>query len=207
MYQDRTTHILETALWRFAQQGIPQTTTAHIASQAAVSVGTLFRTFPTKEDLLDNVYAHALDQLQAPLLAGPGKPQRSEYLTKLLQRWWHESAQVALAQPHVFDFWRLYRTSPRASSQAAPLLGLFEPVVGLLARALARKTWPVKNPLPVPVMVAGLVGQWTAAVDLVLSEATCQEPTVRQQVLERAYTGWWQGLGLSDFMQVEDLPR
>jgi AcrR family transcriptional regulator len=93
---DRTAHILSTALWRFSLQALHLTTTAEIAKHADVSVGTLFRTFSTKEDLLDNVYAYAMDQLQAPLLAGLGKLQRGENLTKLLQRWWHLSAQEAL---------------------------------------------------------------------------------------------------------------
>jgi len=200
---DRTAHILSTALWRFSLQALHLTTTADIAQHAGVSVGTLFRTFPTKEDLLDNVYAYAMTQLQQPLLVGPGSPQRGENLTKLLQRWWHLSAQVALAQPHVFAFWRLYRPA----AHPAPLLGPFEPVPGLLARALARATFSRTKPLPVPVMVAALVGQWTAALDLVLTDPTCQtDPALRQLVLERAYAGWWQGLGVSDYLEVERVP-
>jgi len=203
MALDRTAHILDTALWRFSLQPLHLTTTAEIAKHADVSVGTLFRTFSTKEDLLDNVYAYAMSQLQAPLLAGPGLPQRGENLTKLLQRWWHLTAQVALAQPHVFAFWRWYR--PYAYPEL--LLGPFEPVPGLLERALARNTWSRTKPLPVPLMVAALVGQWTAALDLVLTDPTCQtDPALRQLVLERAYTGWWQGLGVSDYLEVERLP-
>jgi hypothetical protein len=115
---------------------------------------------------------------------------------------------VALTQPHVFDFWCLYRAQARSSPRSAPLLGPFEPVLGLLERALARQTWPVKDPPPVPVMVASLAGQWTAALDLVLTAAECQQPDpLRQRVLERAYAGWWQGLGLSEFTQVETLAR
>jgi AcrR family transcriptional regulator len=105
-----TAHILSTALWRFSLQALHLTTTANVAKHAGVSVGTLFRTFPTKGDLLDNVYAYAMTQLQQPLLAGHGTPQHGEYLTKLLQRWWHLPAQVTLDQPHVFAFWRLYRS-------------------------------------------------------------------------------------------------
>jgi len=57
-------------------------------------------------------------------------------------------------------------------------------------------------------MGAALVGQWTAALDVVLTDATCQaEAPLRQLVLERAYMGWWQGLGLSDFLEVESVPR
>ncbi|TDN39166.1 TetR/AcrR family transcriptional regulator [Hymenobacter sp. UV11] len=200
---DRTAHILSTALWRFSLQPLHLTTTADIAQHASVSVGTLFRTFPTKEDLLANVYAYAMDQLQAPLAAGPGSPQRGENLTKLLQRWWDLTAQVALAQPHLFAFWRWYR--PYA--HPTPLLGPFEPVAGLLERALVRHTSSRAKPLPIPVMVAALVGQWTAALELVLTEPTCQtDAALRQLVLERTYAGWWQSLGLSDYLEVERVP-
>jgi len=205
---DRTAHILETALWRFSLQALHLTTTAEIARHAGVSNGTLFRLFPTKEDLLDNVYAYAMSQLQQPLLAGPGAPQRGEHLTKLLQRWWHLPAQVALAQPHVFAFWRLYRHAARSAAQPTVLLGPFESVGGLIERALARNTWSRTKPLPVPLMVAALAGQWTAALDLVLTDPACQaDASLRQLVLERAYAGWWQGLGLSDYLEVELVPR
>jgi AcrR family transcriptional regulator len=205
---DRTAHILSTALWRFSLQALHLTTTGEIAKHAGVSVGTLFRTFPTKEDLLDNVYAYAITQLQQPLLAGPGNPQPYENLTKLLQRWWHLSAQVALDQPHIFDFWCLYKTYLRSPARSAPLLGPFEPVVGLLERAISRQKWSAKNQLPIPVMVAALTAQWTAALDLVLTDSTCQtDATLRQQVLERAYVGWWQGLGVPDYTEVEVVPR
>jgi hypothetical protein len=56
-------------------------------------------------------------------------------------------------------------------------------------------------------MVAALVGQWTAALELVLSEPACQtDPALRQLVLERAYAGWWQSLGVSDYLEVERMP-
>lgn len=49
------------------------TKTAEITSLTGVGVGTLFRTFPTKEALLQATYEHALAQLTAPLQAGAGE--------------------------------------------------------------------------------------------------------------------------------------
>jgi AcrR family transcriptional regulator len=205
---NRTTQILDAALGRFSLRPLHLTSTAEIAQQAGVSVGTLFRTFPTKEDLLDNVYAHAVSKLQAPLLAGPSAPPRRERLTQVLQRWWHLPALVALAQPQVFDFWRLYQSHARFALRPTLLLGPFTPVLDLLERALARHVGPAKNPPPPPVMVAALAGQWTAALELVLLDPMCQASApLRRQVLERAYAGWWQGLGLSEFTEVESGSR
>jgi hypothetical protein len=108
----------------------------------------------------------------------------------------------------VFAFWRLYCHAARAAAQPTVLLGPFTSVGGLLERALARNTWSRTKPLPVPLMVAALAGQWTAALDLVLTDPACQaDAALRQLVLERAYAGWWQGLGLSDYLEVELVPR
>lgn len=209
MAKDYTRHLLETTLWRCTQQGLHATTTAGIARHARVGVGTLFRTFATKQLLLDAAYAYAVAQLQAPLLAGgasgPGAPRRHERLRELLARWWHLSAQVARDQPHVFDYWRLYRAQPRALAPPTPLLGPFVPVLGAVARVLAQQARSDRDPLPL--LGASLAGQWTAAVELVLSEPACRaDEALARRVLTHAYQGWWQGLGLSDFLSVEQVP-
>ena len=138
MADDRSTKILDTALWRFALQGVHATKTAEIASLAGVGVGTLFRTFPSKEALLQATFEHAIQQLTAPLQAGVGEAQRNEYLHQLLERWWQLTAQAALAYPEAFDLWRLVRTMPRAALPVAPLLGPFADVSALVEEALAR---------------------------------------------------------------------
>ena len=48
--------LLEAAMWLFAKDGFWNITTANIAKHAAVATGTLFTYFPTKNDLLDEVY-------------------------------------------------------------------------------------------------------------------------------------------------------
>ena len=53
---DKRAAIVRTAVRLFTAQGFYGTPTAQIAKEAGVSNGTLFRYFPTKEDLINNVY-------------------------------------------------------------------------------------------------------------------------------------------------------
>jgi len=198
MTDARTSKILDTALWRFAQQGVQATKTAEIARLAGVGVGTLFRTFPSKEALLQASYAHAIQQLTAPLQAGEGEAQRGEYLHQLLERWWQLTAQAALAYPEAFDLWRLVRTMPRAALPVDPLLGPFVAVPPLVEEAFARSPWYAEKGVPLRVLMASLAAQWTAAVDVVLRDRACQaDAALRARVLTQAYKGWWQSVGLS----------
>lgn len=198
MPDERTTKILDTALWRFALQGVHATKTAEIASLAGVGVGTLFRTFPSKEALLQATYEHAIQQLTAPLQAGEGEAQRGEYLQQLLERWWQLTAQAALAYPEAFDLWRLVRTMPRAALPVDPLLGPFAAVPALVEEAFARSPWYAEKGLPLRVLIASLAAQWTAAVDVVLRDGACQaEAALTTRVLTQAYKGWWHSLDLS----------
>jgi hypothetical protein len=57
--------------------------------------------------------------------------------------------------------------------------------------------------VPTSVLLASLAAQWTATVDVVLRDVTCQaEPVLRARVLTQAYQGWWQSLGLSTSLQT-----
>jgi AcrR family transcriptional regulator len=203
MARDHAPHLLEIALWRFTLDGLEATTTADIAKHAYVGVGTLYRTFATKKILLESVYAHAVSQLQAPLLTAAGQARPSERLQLQLARWWTLSAQVARAQPQVFDFWRLYRAQPQLVSRDALLLGPFAAVPEMVRQALAQQRWLTHKPVPLSVLGASLAGQWTVAVELVLRDEACQaEAGLAERVLEQAYAGWWQGLGLANYMEV-----
>jgi len=87
---------------------------------------------------------------------------------------------------------------PRAALPVAPLLGPFAAVFALVEEALARSSWYAEKGVPLSVLTASLAAQWTAAVDVVLSDPACRaEPALTTRVLTQAYKGWWQSLGLS----------
>ena len=66
--------LLEAAIELFAKDGFWNTTTANIAKHAGVATGTLFTYFPTKNDLLDEVYLMIKREALAEVQREP-KPQ------------------------------------------------------------------------------------------------------------------------------------
>jgi len=54
--KDKRTAIMEAALKLFTERGFHGTSTAQISKDACVATGTLFNYFPTKEDLINNLY-------------------------------------------------------------------------------------------------------------------------------------------------------
>ena len=66
--------LLEAAIELFAKDGFWNTTTANIAKHAEVATGTLFTYFPTKNDLLDEVYLMIKREALAEVQREP-KPQ------------------------------------------------------------------------------------------------------------------------------------
>lgn len=206
MQKDYAALILPIALWRFTLLGFHATKTTEIARLANVGVGSLFRTFSTKEDLLEATYAYAVRQLVAPLENGVGEAQRGEYVHRLLQRWWTLTAQAAVAAPHAFDMWRLYRGQLRTTDNPEPPLGPFASLPEVVAQALASSRWAAAKSISLPLLGASLAAQWTAAVEVVLWDRACQiDQQLTAQVLAQAYTGWWQGLGLSTSLEVAKL--
>ncbi|WP_052283765.1 TetR/AcrR family transcriptional regulator [Kluyvera genomosp. 1] len=67
--EDKKQALLEAATSAIAQSGIAAST-ATIARSAGVAEGTLFRYFPTKDDLLNALYLHLKSDLCQAMLAG-----------------------------------------------------------------------------------------------------------------------------------------
>lgn len=70
--EERHQRIRSAALDAFSDRGFDQVTVEEIAELARVSKSTLFRYFPTKEDLLVADDGHRVDDLRAFFLARPG---------------------------------------------------------------------------------------------------------------------------------------
>ena len=76
--------LLEAAVAIVAQSGL-SATTASIAKRAEVAVGTLFTYFPTKEQLLNEVYL-MLKQDMSDLLVS-GYPKDADFRTQIMHIW------------------------------------------------------------------------------------------------------------------------
>jgi len=190
--------LLESALTCFLERGLHAASTDYIATAAQISHGRLYRLVANKDDLIEQVYAHALALLQAPLLSPAGVPKDYERLQPLLARWWQLAATAAQTHPRAFAFWRLYRASRTAFGVSEPLLGPFTPLPEAMAPILAyRSLRELPNANISPTLLATLLtAQWTAVVEVVLTDPDCRtNEALRTKLLAQSFEGWWRGLG------------
>lgn len=183
--------LLDQALTCFATHGLQATSIDDLTTALDVSNRTLYRELGNKAALVEAVYAYATAQL---LVDYPAAPQAGETLQAYLGRWWQQTAAAAQADPRAFRYWQFYRTSPHLPA-AELLLGPFAALPDLLAQPGVRRA---AEALPLPVLSRWWAAQWTAAVEVVLTDPTCQgRPALGQRVLMQAYTSWWQSLGVA----------
>ncbi|WP_281214235.1 TetR/AcrR family transcriptional regulator [Shewanella insulae] len=101
--------ILETALGLFVSQGFHGTSTATIAREAGVATGTLFHHFPSKEQLLEQLFLGVkqefADAIQASASSRGDLKQDAEQL-------WFAALTWAMANPLKQAFFQLYSMSP-----------------------------------------------------------------------------------------------
>jgi AcrR family transcriptional regulator len=189
--------LLESALTCFLERGLHAASTDYIATTAKISHGRLYRLVANKDLLIEQVYAQAMAQLQAPLLSSAGAPKDYERLQSLLARWWQLAASAAQTHPQAFAFWRLYRTSRTAFGVGELLLGPFTQLPKVMAPILAYRTLrELPNASTSPTLLTTLLtAQWTAVVEVVLTNPDCRaNEALRTKLLAQSFEGWWRGL-------------
>jgi AcrR family transcriptional regulator len=199
MIANKSTILLDAALACFVECGFHGTTTADVAARAGVGPGTLFRTFASKEILMEAACKYAVAQLAAQLTIEENAARPGERLHDLLARWWKLTAEAVLENSIAFRYWCLHRATPHPTAADTHLsqLGPFADVPKLLERALRQAPWLTTNALPLEVIAPLLAGQWMAVMEVVLASAANRENTALQvELLSRAYTNWWITLGL-----------
>ena len=111
--------ILLAAATAFAERGFHATTTRDIAAQAGLSSAALYFYFPSKEEVLYQIAASALDftiEVAATEAKGPGSPaERLAKLVRVLTIWHTYNSQVA----HVV----LYQTGALTTAHLADIAG------------------------------------------------------------------------------------
>lgn len=98
---ERRAAILDAALDLFVERGFHGTPVPLVAARAGVSVGTLYRLFPSKEQLVNELYRHwkqaiAVDVATAALAAATPRQQ--------FHQLWHRLFAFAAAHPRAFAF-------------------------------------------------------------------------------------------------------
>ncbi|RZJ93819.1 MAG: TetR/AcrR family transcriptional regulator [Hymenobacter sp.] len=199
MIANKSTILLEAALTCFVECGLHGTTTADVAARAEVGPATLFRSFASKDILMEATYTYAIAQLAVPLTEEESAAKPGERLHDLLARWWNLTAEAALNNPVAFRYWCLYRVTPRPNALEvnAGELGPFIGVPMLLERAVGKAPWLTISALPVQLIGPLLAAQWTATLEVALARAADPADTsVRTELLSRTYKNWWITVGL-----------
>jgi AcrR family transcriptional regulator len=167
--------ISDAAIRLFLDRGFDQVSVAEIAAAAEVSKPTLFKYFPTKEDLVVERFADHIDE-QALVVSGRAKGQsaitalREHFLTRLAA---HDATVGLDDREHTLAFQRLFFANPSllrraqergTSEQALAEAFLVETGDGLAARVAAVQIVAVTQLLVLDNLTRLLAGEPAAAV-------------------------------------------
>lgn len=106
---DKREALIKAALKLFTKRGFHDTPTALISKEAGVSTGTLFRYFPTKEDLINSTYSRARDHMLEAVKAGLDEEDTME---DNVQRIWKNTIRWGVQNPEEFLFIEQFTSSP-----------------------------------------------------------------------------------------------
>lgn len=101
--------IIKAALKLFTERGFDGTPTALISQEAGVATGTLFRYFPTKEELINSTYITAKDHFARKMIVGV---EGHRTLEDKLHRIWGNMIRWGLQYPQELLFLEQFISSP-----------------------------------------------------------------------------------------------
>ncbi len=107
MSKEKRDHILNTAMHLFNEYGFHAMPTSRIAKESKVSVGTLFNYFPTKEDLIVEIYTEIKSRSKASFISHLDEPMSENPLRKM----WHLVVDWGLENPDEFNYMSLFQHS------------------------------------------------------------------------------------------------
>lgn len=154
---DKRTAILKAALMLIAENGFHGAPTSKIAGKAGVGVGSIYRYFKDKENLIHELFRYVEEESSREILIDhdPHAPIRQQYL-RLCFNFFH----YLIEHPVIFAFMEQYFNSPFGISRKREILATDNknapsakrhPVHNLLEAA--KKQQVIKN-LPFPVLGA-----------------------------------------------------
>jgi AcrR family transcriptional regulator len=106
--------VLEAAVRVLAREGAPRFTTARVAEEAGVSVGSLYQYFPNKEAILFRLQSDEWNQTSALLesiLAAPDEPALDR-LRSMVRAFFNSEREEVLLRTALKDAAPLYRDAP-----------------------------------------------------------------------------------------------
>lgn len=138
---DKRAAIVKTAIRLFTSRGFYGTPTALIAKEAGVSNGTLFRYFPTKEELINSVYYEIKERAGKNISEGVAEEKTLEAKAR---RIWRNIILWGMMNPDEFLFIEQFTASPFITKLPdGAIMKYYAPVYEVLLEII--KTRNLKN--------------------------------------------------------------
>lgn len=184
--QNKSDAILHAALEQFSENGFHSSPVSQLAAMAGVGVGSIYRYFKDKDELIHAVFAMVDDALQKAIIASldPALSERSEFiqLVTSLIHYLHE-------HPQEFKFLEQYYSSPYGSDKKHAkflregTVDLSNPFVNLFS---GNKSGILKD-LPLPVYLAMTFGPIIFLLRDSLSGLVILDETLVQKTAEASW--------------------
>lgn len=110
---DKQQRIIESSLKIFSKKGYGSTTTAEIAKDAKVSVGTLFNYYSNKQELVNELYLYA----NRDYCGYTKNLKEKKDFEKGMVELWDRCIDYALNNQNTFRFLVIFRNSPEITQQ------------------------------------------------------------------------------------------
>ncbi|NBB89634.1 MAG: TetR family transcriptional regulator [Spirochaetes bacterium] len=131
---DKREAILNAAAALFTTRGFQETTTAEISRHAEVATGTLFNYFPSKMELINQLFLHCKESMAAALRVE--EAEQADYRTAF-STLWERGIRWGTEHPQMFWFFRQYQSSPYVTNLRHREASLrFEFIHSFLARGV-----------------------------------------------------------------------
>lgn len=174
--------ILDAALALFSEEGFHGTSMAALAKGAGLPVGTIYRHFAGKEELIHALYVEIKRERFAAMLAGydATAPLRARFDTL-----WRNTFDYCLAHPREFRFAEQYAFSPFLADVAKSIQIDIPKEVGSFYADGYRDG--VFKPLPPQILTALISGPLNALVTRALGGIVKLTPRTRQEVMDACW--------------------
>jgi len=124
-------NILKAALQLFVEQGEQATSMKWIAEEAECGIGTMYNYFPSKDDLIDELYIEIKTKLFSNIVEAldANTPVKQQFIDT-----WLKAMDYAISNPIEYKFLEIFSHSPKISKQATdeinklvyPIMEIFE---------------------------------------------------------------------------------
>lgn len=162
---DKKTAILETTMDLITENGFHATPMSMVASKAKVAAGTIYHYFPSKEDLINEIYALAKERMGNALMKNDDASK--SYKERFMQFWMNLYSFFS-ENTSEFRFLEQYANSPFISQETKEENEKFyKPVITFLEAGIKAGTL---RPMNAKLMVNLIYGNVATVIKLKLSE-------------------------------------